>query len=179
MWLVPSRRISDWSALWFILRFQSKLSKKTPADAAKRMWAVPRRGAITEGVLFCSAGRSIANQCHGLLSDMPVDKLTNPMQLVIQFTVGFCGCLRAPPPRLSVFQSCFFHYLFFFSVYLLWSWLFISASHVMLCVFVCVSFAPVVSVYTQTSIYLCASVCARTCVCVRGDCSCFTVGRVD
>lgn len=41
----------------------------------------------------------------------------------------------------------------------------------MLCVFVCVSFAPVVSVYTQTSIYLCATVCvwvrAFVCVCVH------------
>lgn len=50
------------------------------------------------------------------------------------------------------------------SVYLLWSWLFISASHVLLCAFVCVSCPHVVSVYTQTSIYLCDSGCV--CVCV-------------
>lgn len=50
------------------------------------------------------------------------------------------------------------------SVYLLWSWLFISASHVLLCAFVCVSCPHVVSVYTQTSIYLCVTV--GVCVCV-------------
>lgn len=88
------------------------------------------------------------------------------MQLVIQFTVRFCGCSEYAP--LSLSPSLEFS-IMGFSVYLLWSWLFISASHVLLCVFVCVFLVSgrmcahrevsVVGVYTPTSVCLC--MCAR------------------
>ena len=93
------------------------------------------------------------------------------MQLVIQFAVRFCGCSEdvSLPPSLFPPPSLF-------SAFPLWDFLFICcgldcsflASHVSLCVFVCVfrvfvwvctqSDVHVVTVYTPTSIYLCVRV---------------------
>lgn len=62
-------------------------------------------------MLLWFVGQSIiANQCHSPLSDMPVAKLTNPMQLVIQFTMRFSGCSQSF--SLSACLSAWvFHYL--------------------------------------------------------------------
>lgn len=124
---------------------------------------------ITVNVLLWFVGQSIANQCHSPLSDLPVVKLTNPMQLVIQFTARFCGCsdyVSFPP---SIFFSPFFS---------LWGFLFIcfgpDCSFLLpmsCCVYVCVN--VYFSVYTPTSF------CVQVCACVDSDCSCLTVGRVD
>lgn len=112
-------------------------------------------------------GQSIANQCHGSLSDVPVVKLTNPMQLVVQFIVRLCGCSES---------ICLLSSLSLFSAFPLWDFLFICCgldcslllSPVSLCAF-CVCFlslcecvhtsAHVVSGSAQTSIYLCVCVC--------------------
>ncbi len=98
------------------------------------------------------------------------------MQLVIQFTVRFCGCCEyvSLPPALS---------LFFLSGFPLWDFLFICCGldcsfllPMSCCVCWCVFLVSVwmcahsdvraVSVYTPTSIYLCVTMCVCVCVCV-------------
>lgn len=84
------------------------------------------------------------------LSDVPIDKLTNQMQLVIQFTVRFFCC----PESLSLSVLVFHYGIFCLSVV---SWLFISASPVMLLIF-CVCFLSL-------CVHKHQSTCVWKCVC--------------
>lgn len=110
-------------------------------------------------------GQSIANQCHGPLSDVPVVKLTNPMQLVIQFTVSFGGGSGYVSLSLSVslFSLFFFHYgIFCLSVVVLT----VHFCFPCLAVCICVCFLSLCEcLHTETSVL---SVCTHqhqsTCV---------------
>lgn len=138
-----------------------------------------------ELVLLWFIGQSVANQCHGSLSDVPVVKLTNPMQLVVQFFVRLCGCSESTYllSSLSFFPPLLFPCgIFCLSVVVL------TVHFCFPCLAVCVLCVFRVNVYSHSSMLsVCPhqpqSICVCVCVCgvgwVCSDCSCLTVGRVD